>query len=68
MVHIYHLASTIDRAVTWPEIYGAAVTGAFIIFIGSAMFVALFAKDDKRAGRAQKILSDLLKLFSRRTR
>jgi hypothetical protein len=68
VVYIYHLASSINRALTWPEIYGAAAVGAFIVFIGVAMFVALFAHDDKRANRAYKILGDLLKVFQRRTR
>lgn len=68
MVYIYHLASTINHALTWPEIYGAAAVGALIIFIGVAMFVALFANDDKRAARAYKIFSDLLRAFLRRTR
>jgi hypothetical protein len=67
MVQIYDLGSTINHTLTWPEIYGAAVVGAFIIFIGVAVFVALFA-DDKRAIRAQKILRELLKVFQRRTR
>jgi hypothetical protein len=64
----HHLASSISRALTWPEIYSAATVGAFIIFIGVAMFVALFANDDRRAARAYKIFSDLLRAFLRRTR
>ncbi len=67
MVHSYQLISSVNYALTWPEIYGAIVIGAFIIFIGVAMFVALFA-DDERASRAHKILIDLLKVFQRRTR
>ncbi len=68
MAYIYHLASTIDRALSWPEIYAAATMSAFILLISIAMFVALFARDDKRAERAHKIFCDLLKVFQRRTR
>lgn len=68
MIYIYHLAASINRALTWPEICGAIIVGAFIIFIGVAMFVALFADDDKRATRAYKIFRDLLRAFLRRTR
>ena len=67
MVHSYQLASSVNYALTWPEIYGAIIVGAFTIFIGFAVFVALFA-GDKRASRAHKILIDLLKVFQRRTR
>jgi hypothetical protein len=66
--YIYQLAPNIDHAFTWPELYGAIAISAFILFIGIAMFVALFANDDKRASRAHMIFCDLLKLFQRRTR
>jgi hypothetical protein len=68
VAYIHHSASTIDRALSWPEIYVAATIGAFIILISIAEFVALFAHDDRRANRAHQILSDLLKVFQRRTR
>jgi hypothetical protein len=68
VAYIYHLASTVDGAVAWPEIYAAATISAFILLISIAMFVALFDHDDKRANRAYKIFRDLLKVFQRRAR
>jgi hypothetical protein len=56
---IHQLVST-SHAIAWPEIYGAAVIGALIIFTGVAMFVALFARSPGRARRAQEIFRDLL--------
>jgi hypothetical protein len=66
--YTYHLASSIERALTWPEIYGAATIGALIFLISIAMFVAMFSRDDKRAKRAHEIFSELLKVFPWRTR
>ena len=55
-----HLMVSTSHAIAWPEIYGAATIGAFVIFTGVAMFVALFARNPRRAGRAQEIFRDLL--------
>ena len=34
-----------------------------LIYLGVAMFVALFSKDERRAERAQAIFSELLSVF-----
>lgn len=39
------------------------VAAVLLVYLGIAMFVALFSKDDTRAERARAIFSDLLYLF-----
>lgn len=68
MGYMYRLAPNVDHAFAWPEVYGANAIGAFILFIGIAMFVAQFADDEKRANRAHALFCDLLKLFQRSPR
>lgn len=68
MLYILYLVASIYDARAWIEVYIAATIGAFVLFIGVAIFVAIFAKDDKRGLRAEKIVSELLKVFHRRTR
>lgn len=60
MKSLCHVIVSSSHAIAWPEIYGAAVIGAFIIFTGVAMFVALFTHNPRRARRAQEIFRDLL--------
>lgn len=60
MNNICHLTVGASHAIAWPEIYGAAVIGSFFIFIGVALFVALFTRNIRRAERAQEMFSTLL--------
>jgi hypothetical protein len=39
------------------------VVAVLLVYLGIAMFVALFSKDDKRAERARAIFADLVCLF-----
>lgn len=41
----------------------AAVAAVLLIYLGIAMFVALFSHDKDRAERAKGIFSDLLRVF-----
>lgn len=42
----------------------AAIASVLLIYLGIAMFVALFSKDKDRAERAKRIFSELLGIFS----
>ena len=68
MDNVFRLTVSTSHAIAWPEIYGAAVIGAFIIFTGVALFVALFTRDIRRAERAQEMFRALLDFLRWRRR
>jgi hypothetical protein len=61
------LITYLDRTLTWPALYGAIFLGVALCLLVTATVVALFARDDKRANRAMKIFTELLRLFDRRS-
>lgn len=60
MDNVCYLTVGTSHAIAWPEIYGAAVIGSFIIFVGVTLFVALFTRNIGRAERAQEMFRALL--------
>jgi hypothetical protein len=61
------LVTYLDRALAWPALFGAIFLTVALCLMATATAVALFARDDKRANRAMKIFTELLRLFHRRS-
>ncbi|MER7674679.1 hypothetical protein ABTY61_40335 [Kitasatospora sp. NPDC096128] len=58
----------LEAAGSWGAVFAAVVMGVFLVFIGTAMAIALFHRDPIRAERAREIFKDLLGLFRRGNR
>jgi hypothetical protein len=62
------ISTYFSRALELPAAFGAAFLLFLTLLLSVAMAVALFAKDDKRAGRAYKIFVELLRVLQRRSK
>jgi len=62
------LLHILGAAGPWVGVFAAIVIGAFVVFVGMTLSVALFHKNQNRAEHAREILKDLLGLFSKASR
>jgi hypothetical protein len=62
------LVTYFGHALAWPVLYGAIFFAVLLCLLAVAASVALFAGNDKRANRAFRVFSELLRLFDWRSR
>ena len=58
----------LGHVLAWPALYSAIFFAVVLCLLAVAASVAIFAQDDKRANRAYKIFSDLLRTLRWRSR
>jgi hypothetical protein len=68
VVQVPELVTSLGPALAWPAVYGAIFVAVLLCLLVSAATVAMVAQDDKRANRAFKIFSEILRFFRRRSK
>jgi hypothetical protein len=57
------MSGTLPKIIAYAGGFAAAVIAVFVLYVGLALWVALFDPDHKRADRARAVLAELLRLF-----